>query len=186
MSFFDTNNCTTNANSSTTSMMTLDDFRRVAAQFEALKRKHLRHSAEMVEKACGVCGRKPTVTHELGETVIVCVHIWDALQRLPKAKPPTAPLRLDSSTADLEHSAATRVGSHLLGVGILACVKRTKQQRRLVKFWARGDPGPPHPGPFSFLAADWTGSRMATPRQAECLHAVPILPARVPRGELAE
>ncbi len=89
MTFFGTSNTTTSANANSASMMTLDDFRRVAAQFEAIRQASLRRSAEMVERmTCEVCGRKPTVTHEWGETIIVCIHVWNALHRLPKAKPP--------------------------------------------------------------------------------------------------
>lgn len=80
---------TTNANNcSTATMPTMEEFRQIAAKFEAIRRESLRRSVKLVEQACGICGRKPIVTDEGGHAVVVCIHFWDALHRLPKAKPP--------------------------------------------------------------------------------------------------
>jgi hypothetical protein len=83
----------TNATASnlSTTGFSMEKFQELVEKFDALREKHLRQSAEMVEETtCPVCGRKPTVTQgPFGETVVVCPHIWCELKtRIPRATTP--------------------------------------------------------------------------------------------------
>ena len=80
-------------NATPAASFSLDDMLRAAADFAALCKAHrkqdLRRSAEIAEMKCNVCGRKATVTGSFPQgTVVVCRHMWDGLQRLPRAVGP--------------------------------------------------------------------------------------------------
>lgn len=85
----------TTTNSSSSSRVSLDDMRLAMVKFKALEKENLRRSAQMIERMkCDVCGRKPTVIRDgSGETVVVCRHTWEALQRFLKV---TRSLALES------------------------------------------------------------------------------------------
>lgn len=69
-----------------TANFSMDDMRRACAKMEALRKKSLQGLAELAEMKCEVCGRKVTVTNAgHGDTLEVCRHIWEVLQRLPRA-----------------------------------------------------------------------------------------------------
>lgn len=74
----------------------MDDMRRAWVKMEVLgktfRKKQLQASAELVEMKCDVCGRNVTVTNAgHGDAVVVCRHIWEVLQRLPRAPGPLNP-----------------------------------------------------------------------------------------------
>lgn len=81
-------------NASCTTEFSMKEARHAMEKMNTLQKKALRQSAEMVaQTTCSVCRRKPTVTRGgWGETVVVCRHIWDQLQTLPKATTPVDPI----------------------------------------------------------------------------------------------
>jgi hypothetical protein len=79
-------NYTTRASQPTVSGL-LETMRLAVAKMDVIRKQQLQRSAELVEQTtCGVCGRKPTVIEDRygGETIVVCPHIWEALQKYAK------------------------------------------------------------------------------------------------------